>query len=90
VESKIKARSRAIPQRIQDRIWLRDQGKCQFINQTTGKRCESVYQIQIDHKKAFALGGSHDEENLRLMCALHNRYLSENIFGARDDTQGSP
>ena len=28
----------------------------------------------------FALGGSHDPENLRVLCAAHNRHMARKVF----------
>ncbi len=39
----------------------------------TGRSCGSTYQLQIDHIKGLADGGTNDIENLELKCAIHNR-----------------
>jgi hypothetical protein len=47
---------------------------CEFTSPLTGKRCESKYQTQTDHKIPFAKGGDDSPKNLRLLCAHHNRH----------------
>ncbi|HKK70126.1 MAG TPA: HNH endonuclease signature motif containing protein [Candidatus Krumholzibacteria bacterium] len=37
----------------------------------------------MDHVEPFALGGSHEAENLRVLCAAHNRRAAERVFGTR-------
>ncbi|WP_413581859.1 HNH endonuclease [Bdellovibrio sp. HCB288] len=44
---------------------------CEFLHPTLG-RCNSKYQLQIDHRLPLALGGTNDESNLRVLCRLHN------------------
>jgi 5-methylcytosine-specific restriction endonuclease McrA len=45
---------------------------CEFVDTKTGRRCESAYQLQIDHRVPFALGGIDNETNYRLLCRSHN------------------
>ncbi|QLY24337.1 HNH endonuclease [Bdellovibrio sp. KM01] len=47
---------------------------CEFVHKN-GERCQSRYQLQVDHKVPLALGGSNDMENFRVLCRTHN--LSE-------------
>lgn len=48
--------------------------QCEYIHRSTGPRCSSKYQLQIDHKVPLARNGSHDIANLRVLCGSHNRY----------------
>lgn len=66
--------SRHIPQEIRREIWRRDEGKCQYRDRVTRQPCESRHGVQIDHIKPYALGGTHDPGNLRLLCGAHNRH----------------
>lgn len=52
---------RDIPKLIKLRVWSRDEGQC--------VKCESKYKLHYHHKKHFAEGGQHTEENLILLCA---------------------
>ena len=46
-----------------------------------GLRCPMRTHLEIDHKRAFSLGGSHDLENLEILCSGHNKRKSELEFG---------
>ena len=72
-------RTRHIPAAIRDRVMLRDRQRCTFISKS-GRPCHSTHNLQIDHIKPFALGGTHDPENLRVLCAAHNRYVARMVF----------
>ena len=69
------AGSRYIPADVKRAVWLRDGGKC------THENCSSTHYVQFDHRMPFALGGAHTLENLRLLCAAHNRLEAERAFG---------
>ncbi len=74
--------SRYIPQGIRRQVRLRDSEQCSYVDSATGQRCECKRGLQYDHIKPFALGGfSNSPQNLRLLCAVHNRLAAENIFG---------
>ena len=65
---------RAIPQATKRQLWLRDQGRCRYKDPVTGRHCTSRHLLQIDHIRPYALGGSSDPDNLRLLCAAHHRH----------------
>ena len=66
--------SRAIPKAIKRRVWQRDDGRCSYVDPRTGRRCASRHLLQIDHKIPYALGGSAEPANLRLLCFAHHRH----------------
>jgi hypothetical protein len=73
-----------IPAKTRRLVWMKAEGKCQFVDLETGKRCGSRYFLEIDHSiKPVALGGSNDPENLRLLCRGHNAMAAVKIFGPR-------
>jgi 5-methylcytosine-specific restriction endonuclease McrA len=75
-------RGRYIPQKIRREVLERDGNRCTFVSAVTGQRCECERGLQFDHIKPFALGGdSNTSQNLRLLCAAHNRLAAENVFG---------
>ena len=39
--------------------------------------------LELDHEQPFALGGSNEAGNLRLVCRRHNQYAAEKAFGRR-------
>lgn len=84
--SEVKKSHRYISNSLRDKVWLRDKGKCQFLDKTTDNLCGSKHNVQIDHKYPFSLGGEHSLANLQLRCQGHNLYQSSEILGNR--TQG--
>ena len=68
------SRSRpAIAAATKREVWQRDGGRCRYVDPETGRRCTSRHLLQIDHVHAYALGGSTDPGNLRLLCGAHHR-----------------
>jgi 5-methylcytosine-specific restriction endonuclease McrA len=61
-------------------VFERDGGRCTFVGDD-GRRCESDWNLQIDHIVPYAKGGDNSPENLRLLCARHNRLAAEREFG---------
>ncbi len=57
------------------------EGKCSFKDPRTGRTCGSSYQLEIDHIRPKALGGSDDPSNLRVLCRQHNLLAAERSFG---------
>jgi 5-methylcytosine-specific restriction endonuclease McrA len=74
-------RSRHIPTKIRNQVWLRDQGKCTFKDPLTNKICNSSYKIQFDHALPWAMGGEHTIKNLRPHCVGHNLWHAVQFYG---------
>lgn len=74
-------KSRHIPQSTRDKVWIRDQGRCQYKDLATGKICNSQHTLQIDHRTPYAYGGDHSLDNLQLLCGVHNRHQAKKEFG---------
>ena len=53
---------------------------CSFVS-ADGKRCGARGFLQLDHVVPRALRGTGDSGNLRVVCAAHNRWFAEQIFG---------
>ena len=66
--------TRYIPSVVRHHVWMRDQGQCTYVCPKTKRRCSSNHLLQIDHIKPFSLGGTHEADNLRLLCANHNQF----------------
>jgi len=45
---------------------------CEYKDAVLGKKCESRYQLQVDHRVPLARGGGNELENLRALCRTHN------------------
>lgn len=89
-DAKKQLKNRYIKSHVKAFVWKRDGGCCSFQSKPLKLdgneiiyKCGSRFQLQIDHIKPFALGGSADPSNLRLLCAQHNRWRAEQTFGVR-------
>lgn len=75
--------SRYIPSGLRRAILVRDQASCQFRDAQSSRICGSRYQVELDHIQPWSLGGKHSLENLRCLCAQHNRHRATHTFGVR-------
>ena len=72
---------RYIPQAVKQKVWKRDGGRCMFVG-ANGKRCEGEHNLQYDHYPVpYARGGKSTVDNLRLLCAKHNRHTAKKTYG---------
>jgi 5-methylcytosine-specific restriction endonuclease McrA len=80
-ESSAKSDSRYISKATKQKVWKRDEGKCTFVG-ANNKRCNTSYYLQFDHHPVpYARGGPSTANNLRLLCAKHNRHTAEKAYG---------
>lgn len=63
--------SRKISQTVQDKVWRRDEGKCQ--------KCGSKEKLEFDHIIPFSKGGANTYRNIQLLCESCNRSKSDKI-----------
>jgi 5-methylcytosine-specific restriction endonuclease McrA len=61
--------------------WLDASGRCAYVG-PDGRRCDSTWQLEDDHIRAYARGGRTKRSNLRRLCRAHNRLAAEHTFGA--------
>lgn len=73
-------RARHVAAPVRDEVFARDEGQCIFRG-PDGRRCASTRALQIDHIAPVARGGRGTADNLRLLCAYHNRLESERLMG---------
>ena len=78
---------RYVPARVRDDVFRKDSGRCTFVA-PDGQRCSATAGLQVDHVQPVALGGRSTPDNLRLMCALHNRLLAEKLGLSRPGSSG--
>ena len=64
-----------IPRSTQRYILNKAKNCCEYISPLTGEKCQSRYQLQLDHRVPLARGGGNHPGNLRVLCRAHN--LSE-------------
>jgi len=69
-----------IPNELRRQLLARDCGSCSFVCED-GRRRDARAFLQIHHDEAWAKGGADTLDNLRLVCASHNRLLAEKAFG---------
>ncbi|HXV14196.1 MAG TPA: HNH endonuclease signature motif containing protein [Candidatus Krumholzibacteria bacterium] len=72
--------TRYVATAMRDTVFARDGSRCPFVG-PNGKRCGSRSALQIDHIKPVARGGASTLDNLRLLCAYHNRLEAERLMG---------
>jgi hypothetical protein len=72
--------TRYIPAPVRDAVVARAEGQCEYVSKD-GRRCDGRAYLQADHVPPFALGGQHTVEDLRMLCAAHNRWRAEQTFG---------
>ena len=88
--SQLRVRGRTIPTAVKRQVWERDGGCCSYADRGSGRRCRSRHALQMDHVVPFALGGSAEPDNLRLLCAAHHRHRHADGGGVRDCAAAEP
>lgn len=68
---------RYIPAQLKRKIFQRDNNQCTYVSPITQKRCESKHLLQIDHKIPVSQGGLTTEDNLRLLCQQHHKFVDQ-------------
>jgi hypothetical protein len=71
---------RYVPAEVRRAVHARDGEQCTFVSEA-GVRCSERGFLELDHRVPVARGGQPTVDNLRTMCAAHNRYEAERIFG---------
>lgn len=66
-------RQRYISREVKEAVNARARGQCEFRNKN-GKRCKCRHDLQFDHIRSIAAGGSSNEENIQKLCHAHNSY----------------
>lgn len=64
------------------------QGCCEYRDAVTGKKCDSRYQLQVDHILPLALGGGNEVSNFRILCRTHNLWMARK-FGLDKISNGA-
>ncbi len=71
-------------QQLRQRIRQRAKERCEYC---LYPQSETAISHQIDHVRAKQHGGTDDEDNLCLCCAICNRYKGPNLSSIDPDTQ---
>ena len=67
---------RYISQQVRRAVFERDNSECQYVCED-GSKCCSNWQLEVDHIQPFALGGTNEVDNLRIVCRNHNQLLAK-------------
>jgi 5-methylcytosine-specific restriction endonuclease McrA len=76
----VNPKSRAAPLNTRRAVLQRDNYQCSYCA-ADGTQCRERVGLEIDHIKPFALGGTHEIDNLRVVCKAHNGLFAEQVFG---------
>jgi hypothetical protein len=71
-----------VPNTVLRELSERDELRCTY-RSADGFRCTARAFLQVHHESPWARGGAEAADNLRLLCAAHNRLLAEREFGAQ-------
>ena len=66
---------RYISAQVRRAVFERDNSECQYVYED-GTKCCSNWQLEVDHIQPFALGGTNEVDNLRIVCRNHNQLLA--------------
>lgn len=64
---------KTIPVAIKEELFKK-QKHCQYISKITNRKCESRWQLEIDHIQPVWAGGTNDITNLQILCSQHNKH----------------
>ncbi len=68
---------------LRRRVWERDGGRCSWTS-PEGRRCNSRWQVEVDHVDPVARGGTATTlDRLRLLCKSHNLLYAEQVYGSK-------
>ena len=72
---------KALAPSVRNLVYRRAQGACEFRDIRTGNRCAARVNLEIDHIRPLALGGTDDSQNLRALCRSHNQLEAMHHLG---------
>lgn len=62
-------------------VFERAGNRCEY-RTVDGKRCDSRFRLEVEHRIPRALGGTNNIPNLEILCRDHNQIRGIQIFGA--------
>ena len=65
------------------RLIFRLDRSCQWVDKKTGRKCDSLFQLQLDHIKPIWAGGDNSSGNLQILCAGHNHLKYQRETGTK-------
>jgi hypothetical protein len=79
-------RSRYVPKPVRRNLICRDQARCAYVDPFTKRQCSETRHLEFDHVQPFSRRGETTEENLRVLCANHNRFRARRMGFASNRT----
>ena len=79
-DRQVAPKSRAVALNTRRAVLERDNYQCSYCA-ADGTQCRERVGLEIDHIQPYALGGTHEMENLRVLCKAHNGVYAEQVFG---------
>ena len=79
-EVPVRSQSRAVPQAIKRKVFERSGGRCEYVG-ANGYRCNSQFQLEVDHIVPWSQGGTHDPALLQIVCRSHNQFRVKETHG---------
>lgn len=76
--------SRKAPSSRDIKILKIKQGCCQYVDSSTGRKCQSTWKLEADHKHSQWSGGGHELENLKMLFAGHNKLKYRKEIGLQN------
>ncbi len=70
----------SIPAEVRRQVWERDGGRCAWTG-PDGRRCNSRWQLEVDHLDPAGRGGKATVDRCRLLCRMHNILYAEQVYG---------
>jgi 5-methylcytosine-specific restriction endonuclease McrA len=72
--------SRHLPAAVRRAVRRRDGEQCTFVL-LDGSRCPERRGLEFHHRHPYGRGGTHEPDNVCLMCRQHNAYAAEVDYG---------
>jgi hypothetical protein len=72
--------SRYLPAAVRRAVRRRDGEQCSFVL-LDGSRCPERFGLEFHHRHPYGRGGTHEPDNVCLMCRQHNGYAAEVDYG---------
>jgi hypothetical protein len=76
-QTPVAAKGRKIPAAVRRTVYVRDGGRCAFVDPITGRRCEATSGLEYDHLDGYEKSKRHDARHIRLICRPHHRLVTK-------------
>ncbi len=55
--------------------------RCEYVSPITNRRCDNTHFLECDHKVPYFLGGKTLQQNMRVLCSEHNKFVCQEWRG---------